>query len=274
MAGLEASLDAKLFTRSQTGLLPTTAAHQLVPFAQAMAAASEALERAASAEPDSSGGVVRLTASEFIGVEVLPAMLARFRAQHPGVTIELAVSNRQQDLLKREADVAIRMTRPRQAALVARQIGHVPIGLYAHRDYIARHGLPDSLEALGSHTLIGYDRDDSAYRGAPPELKVSRSRFALRSDNDLAQLAALRAGFGIGGCQVPLARRDAALVPVLPGMIVLGIDMWLAMHEDLRGQRRVRALFDHLAGELAAYVRAGSPAPVRAPRKSRKTARL
>lgn len=262
MAGLEASLGAKLFTRSQAGLLPTAAAHGLLPYAEAMASASQALERAASADPSGEEGTVRLTASEFVGVAVLPAMLARFREKKPNIAVELSASNRQQDLLKREADIAVRMTEPKQAALVAKRIGRIPIGLYAHRDYIARHGMPDGVEALTRHTLIGYDRDSSAYRGAPADLKITRGLFAFRCDNDLAQLAALKAGFGIGGCQVPLALEDEALVPVLPEAIAFGIEMWLAMHEDLRGLRRVRLLFDHLAAELSAYVRRGrNPSP-------------
>ncbi len=258
MAGLEASLGAKLFTRSQTGLIPTAAAHELVPHAQAMASASESLARAASGESRGARGIVRLTASEFVGVEVLPAILARFRENNPAIEIELAVSNRQQDLLRREADVAVRMVRPRQAALIARRIGHVAIGLFAHRDYIARHGMPEDIDALTKHTLIGFDRDDSAYRDAPAGLRITRQLFAFRCDNDLAQLAALRAGLGIGGCQAPLAARDPALVPVLPLAISFGLEMWLAMHEDMRGNRRVRLLFDHLSAGLSAYLK-GDP---------------
>lgn len=274
MAGLEDSLGAKLFTRSQTGLAPTAAAQELLPHARAMASASEALARAASGEPAGERGTVRLTASEFVGVEVLPPILARFRAKKPQIAIELAASNLQQDLLKREADIAVRMTRPRQTALIARHIGRVPIGLFAHRDYIARHGMPRDLEELRSHTLIGYDRDDRAWREISSGLKVTRDIFALRCDSDLAQLAALRAGFGIGGCQVPLARRDKALVCVLPDAFAPSIDMWLAMHEDLRGQRRVRLLFDHLAAALSQYVKSGRAAAGRRPSKSAKNAHI
>jgi DNA-binding transcriptional LysR family regulator len=256
IAGLEASLGAKLFTRAQSGLLPTVAAHELLPHAEAMASACDALERAASGSSRGTKGTVRLTASEFIGAEVLPPMLARFREDNPEIEIELAVSNRQQDLLRREADVAVRMVRPRQSALIARRIGHIAIGLYAHRRYVTRHGIPSDIHELTRHTLIGFDRDDSAYRGVQAGLRITRGLFAFRCDSDLAQLAALRAGFGIGGCQVPLARRDPELIPVLPHAISFGLEMWLAMHEDLRGNQRVRLIYDHLNAELSAYVKA------------------
>jgi DNA-binding transcriptional LysR family regulator len=272
VAGLEAVLNTKLFTRSQHGLMPTSAARDLLPHAEAMAGACEALARAASGEAEATKGVVRLTASEFIGVEVLPAILARFRALHPEIQIELAVTNRQQDLLRREADIAVRMVRPRQTPLVARRIGRVPIGLFAHRRYISDYGLPSDASELPRHAIIGFDRDDSGYRGLGAGLRVTRELFSFRSDSDLAQLAALRAGLGIAGCQVPIARRDADLIAVLPDEFAFGLDMWLAMHEDLRGSRRVRLLYDHLATELLAYVASGgdrnpgSPSPATPPK--------
>jgi DNA-binding transcriptional LysR family regulator len=262
IAGLELSLGAKLFTRSRSGLIPTATARDLLPHAQAMASASQALARAASGDARGAHGVVRLTASEFVGVEVLPPMLASFRETHPQIDIELVVSDRQQDLLQREADIAVRMLRPRQSALLAWRVGHIAIGLFAHRVYVARHGMPGDTQELGRHALIGFDRDDSAYRDVSPELRITREMFAFRCDNDLAQLAALRAGLGIGGCQAPLALRDPDLVPVLPATVTFGLEMWLAMHEDLRADQRVRLLFDHLKAELASYVHTtGGPAP-------------
>jgi DNA-binding transcriptional LysR family regulator len=265
IAGLEVSLGAKLFTRSPAGLLPTQAAQELSPHAEAMASASQALARAATGAREETRGVVRLTASDFVGVEVLPPMLARFRERHSRIDIELAVGNRQQDLLRREADIAVRMVRPKQSALIARRVGRIVIGLYAHRSYAERCGLPAAVSELAQHTVIGFDRDGSAFRDAPAAFRITRHLFAFRCDNDLAQLAALRAGYGIGGCQAPLAAREPGLIPVLPGAVSFGLEMWLAMHEDLRANQRVRLLFDHLNAELSAYARAGSgPAPVSA----------
>jgi DNA-binding transcriptional LysR family regulator len=254
---LETALGASLFTRAPQGLNPTPAALELVPHARTMASAAEALRRAASGETAEPKGVVRLTASHMIGAEVLPAILAGFHEKHPEIVIELALSNRNQDLLRRDADIAVRMTRPTQGALIARRIGRVDIGLYAHKRYLKRHGAPKTIEDLQSHTMIGFDRDtglmQSASSGGYP---VTRELFALRSDNEHAQLNALRCGFGIAGAQAGIARRDPNLVAVLPDQVRFALEMWLAMHEDQKLNRRVRLLFEHLVVGLGRYVRA------------------
>jgi DNA-binding transcriptional LysR family regulator len=259
---LEDALGVALFTRSPGGLAPTAAALDLVPPAEAMEAAAAALVRAASGAADEARGVVRLTASEMMGGEVLPAMLARFRAAHTGIVLELMLTNRTEDLLRRDADIAVRMARPRQEALLARRIGTVGIGLYAHRRYLAAQGTPRRLDELLRHQLIGFDRDATSWNSVGgPAPEITRESFAFRCDSDLAQLAALRAGLGIGGCQHAIARRDRHLVPVLPRELALSLEMWLAMHEDLHASRRVRLLFEHLAGELGGYAALTAPAP-------------
>lgn len=254
MRQLEADLGVALFARSPQGLVPTENAHELVPHAQAMAAASAALRRAASASNHEIRGVVRLTCSEVVGAEVLPPMLTAFRRQHPGIVIELSLSNHSEDLLRKDADIAVRMLRPAQTALVARRVGGIPLGLHAHRSYLKTHGRPQSVTDLQQHALIGFDRETPALRALRSRLPFSREDFALRSDSDLAQLAAIRAGFGIGVCQCPIARRDRQLVHLLPDAFALELDTWLVMHEDLRTSRRVRLLYDHLAQALGAYV--------------------
>jgi DNA-binding transcriptional LysR family regulator len=254
---LEASLGTSLFARSRHGLVPTPAALALVPHAEAMEAAALALVRAASGEAGEPAGAVRVTASNFIGAEVLPAMLTEFRERHGAIAIELLLSDRNQDLSRRDADIAVRMVRPAQKALIARRLGPVRIGLYAHRRYLARRTMPRSVEDLNAHDIIGFDRDASAMRALGTGLAVSRELFALRTDDSAAQLAHLRAGFGIGACQRGVAARSPDLVPVLAGQVGFKLEMWLVMHEDLKGSRRVRLLFDHLAGALKAYAAAG-----------------
>jgi DNA-binding transcriptional LysR family regulator len=253
---LEAALGLDLFTRSPRGLIPTPGALDLVPHAQAMAAASAALLRAASGEAAAERGVVRLTASEIIGCEVLPGILGPFRRAHPTIDLELVLSNRPEDLLQRDADIAVRMMRPTQSQLVTRKIGTVGLGLYAHRTYLAANGLPQGPHDLEQHCLIGFDRDDHSFRSVGPQaLEVTRQTFGFRCDSDLAQLAALRAGVGIGGCQENIARKDPDLIRVLPNALRFELEIWLAMHEDLRTTRRIRLLFDHLAEGLGRYLR-------------------
>jgi DNA-binding transcriptional LysR family regulator len=269
VAELETALGQPLFVRSQAGLSPAPAALHLRPHAEAMEAAAAALLREASGALGEPEGVVRLTASEIIGVEVLPPMLTAFREKHPKITIELVLSNLNQDLLRRDADIAVRMARPTQSALLARRLGGVPVGLYAHRNYLARHGMPRNLDELRQHAIVGFDSDASAIRSfRQTGLPITRALFAFRSDNDHAQLAALRSGFGISGCQKRIAARDPDLVAVLPEAFRFELEMWLVMHEDLRASRRVRLLYDHLADALIAY--AGEPEAAAGPGGSRK----
>lgn len=254
---LEAALGSKLFARSRHGLAPTPVALALVSHAEAMEAAARALQRAASGEADEPGGAVRVTASNVIGIEVLPSILAQFRERHPAIAIELALSDRTQDLSRRDADIAVRMVRPTQKALIAKRLGAVRIGLFAHTRYLARRGTPRNIDELAHHDIIGFDRDTTAMRALGMSLAISRDLFALRTDDSAAQINALRAGFGIGVCQVGIAARDQALVPVLPGLVAFRLEMWLVMHQDLKNSRRVRLLFDHLASALKAYAAAG-----------------
>lgn len=256
IAALEESLGVALFTRSPQGLSPTAAAAALAPHAEAMASAAETLARAASGAADPAKGTVRLTASVFMAGEVLPAMLADFQDRHRGIVVELLASNLVEDLLRRDADLAVRTTRPTQAALVAKRIGSVPVGLYARRDYLARRGMPKQLSDVADHVVIGFDRDDSVARGvAIAGLALTRDLFSFRTDNDLVQFAAIREGVGIGGCQIGIARRNPDLVRVLPEIVLIEFEVWLAMHEDLRWDRRVRLLFDHLAERLGDYIK-------------------
>lgn len=252
---LEAVLGAPLFTRSASGLAPTETALALRPHAEAMSAAAEALVRTASGEADAVRGAIRITASDVVSVEVLPPILTSFHETFPDVAIELVSSNRQEDLLRRDADIAVRMIRPTQNAIVARHVGDVPLRLYAHRRYIEAHGMPTSL-ADAAHSAIGFDRDMQIQRYLQErQLPLTRATFAFRSDHDPAQLAALRAGFGVGGCQAPIARRDPDLVPVLEDEFRADLEFWVAMHEDLKASRRMRLMFDWLVEGLGEYVR-------------------
>jgi DNA-binding transcriptional LysR family regulator len=252
---LQQALGFALFTRSQRGLLPTEAARQLRPYAEALAATTAALLRAASSQSGEARGAVRVTASEVIGAEVLPPILGPLREAHPGLAIELVLSNRIENLLHREADIAVRMIRPDQDALIARFIGRIPLGFFARQDYLQRHGAPNALADLAQHALIGFDRDAASMRALEAQIgKVDRTLVALRTDNQLAQLAAIRAGFGVGVCQVGLAKREPSLVRLLPDFEPR-LDIWLAMHEDLKETRRCRVVFDGLAEGLARYVR-------------------
>lgn len=252
---LEQALAVALFTRSQAGLAPTEAALALIPHAEAMASAASALARVASGRAAEERGAVRVTASEMLGAEVLPPLLSAFRRAHPAIDVELVLNNRQEDLLRREADLAVRMVRPTQRALLAKKLGVIELGLHAHPSYAKAYGLPRTLEELGAHPLIGFDRAASLRKLPKLPIPLSRERFAFRCDSDLGQFRALCAGFGLGVCQLPLARREQ-LVRVLPEAFRFELEVWLVMHKDQRSTRRLRLMFEHLASGLSAYVAA------------------
>jgi DNA-binding transcriptional LysR family regulator len=138
---------------------------------------------------------------------------------------------------------------------MAKKIGTVTLGLHAHRRYLETHGIPRTPDDLSDHALIGYDQETPAVRSLQASgMRFRRAMFALRTDSNLAQLAAIRAGYGVGLCQLPLGRRDADLVQLLPKHFAFALEIWLVMHENLRGSPRMRAVFDHLDGQLSLYV--------------------
>lgn len=255
---LEQSLGAPLFLRSSRGLTPTDLAETLRPHLDEMAAAAGAALRDASGAADGERGVVRVAVSEFMGVEVLPPILSSFHEKHPDIVIEMVLSDKTEDLSRRDADIAVRMIRPTQGALVARKIGAIRLGFYASESYVARHGVPAGFEDLrNGHTLIGYDReriDLEALRHVDlGGMEITRNTFQVRTDNNVAQVASVRAGLGIGAVQNTLARRWG-LVPVMPNAFHFDLEVWVAMHENLKGSRRMRLMFDHLAEGLAVFL--------------------
>jgi DNA-binding transcriptional LysR family regulator len=254
---LEGALGVALFSRSPSGLLATEAARQLVPHAEAMEAAFAALKRAATPGGDGQSlrGTIRISASEIMGTFVLPEILAELRGRFPELVLELALNNRTDDLLRRHADLAVRMTRPKQDGLVARRLGSLSLGLYAHRAYVARRGLPERLEDLRRHDVVGFDRDDHSARAvAGTTLPISRDLFSFRTDSDIAQVMAVRAGLGIGMMLKRLARADAGLVAVLADRVSVTLECWLAVHEDQKDAAAVRAVFDGLGSGLSRWM--------------------
>jgi DNA-binding transcriptional LysR family regulator len=249
---LEQAIGRDLFVRSQRGLTPTAAALELKPYVELLATTSAALLRTAEGQAGAVAGTVRISASEVVSAEHLPAILSRLRQKHPALAFEISASNSVDDLLQRQADIAVRMVQPTQQSLIARKVAPIPLGLHAHVDYLARRGTPVTLRDLADHDLIGFDTETPAIRAFAEQFPAfNRASFALRIDSDVAQLAAIRAGFGIGICQVPVAARAPGLVRVLAADFAVDLDVWIVMHEDLRTSPRCRVVFDDLVEEFA-----------------------
>lgn len=253
VAELEAQWGVVLFERTGRGLLPTAAALRLAEAARAMEGGAAQLARTLSGADTEEAGTVRITASQPVACVLLPPLLARMRLALPQVQVELVSSNAVSNLLRREADIALRMVQPAQASLVARRIGKVTLGAYAHRDYLARRGVPRQMEDLLQHDVIAGDRDEQvlrAFQAVQPA--ATRAAFVLRTDDLVAQWQAVRGGLGIGFVADYAARTDPQVVPVLPALRIPPIPMWLAVHREIRTSRRIRAVYDFLAHALPA----------------------
>ncbi len=252
---LEAELGVALFIRSREGLVPTEDALNLLPEAQAMAGSYRIFVRKVAGENQESVGTIRLAVSEVMGIEVLPEILARCHRQYPNIKIELSISNKLDNLLRRDADVAIRMVRPQQDALIAKNVGLSQVGLFCHKKYIEMHGMPTQIGKLKQHTLIGPDEDHLFFETLKSYgVKLNRDDIWFRMDNQIAQLNLLRKGVGIGAMQIPLAKKERDLIQVFENELSIPLPIWVVMHEDLRASKRVRTVFNFLITELQVFL--------------------
>lgn len=251
IAELESQLGVVLFERTGRGLVPTATALRLAESARAMEASAHQLARSVSGADAGVSGTVRITASQPVACVLLPPVLARMRQALPEVQVELVASNEVTNLLRREADIALRMVRPGQASLVARRIGAVTLGAYAHRDYLRRKGTPRQPSDLLQHQLVGADRNEDILRGFTAlGHAVERQHFAFRTDDLMAYWEAVRAGLGIGFVADYVARTDPNVAPVLPMLPLPELPIWLTVHREIRTSRKIRAVYDFLAAEV------------------------
>jgi DNA-binding transcriptional LysR family regulator len=251
IAELEGQLGVVLFERTGRGLLPTDMAHRLEESARAMEGGALQLARSVSGAQEAVSGSVRITASQPVACFVMPGVLAQMRVALPDVQVDLVASNAVSNLLRREADIALRMVQPDQASLITKRIGKVTLGAYAHRDYLRRRGTPKLMEDLVTHELVGNDRDEAMLRGfAQYGFPVTREAFAFRTDDLIAYWEAVRAGLGVGFVADYLARMDNQLVPLLPMIRIPPLPIWLTVHREIRTSPRIRAVYDFLAGAV------------------------
>ena len=181
-------------------------------------------------------------------------MMARLGMEEPGIEVEIVASNLVENLLRRDADIAIRMVEPAQNELVARKVTNIPLVACAATAYLDRRGRPRAIADLAGHDLIGFDRSDDIIDGfARFDLALRRHDFRFRTDNQIVMWQALRAGNGIGFAQAPLAASDPLVETLLPDIRLPDLPVWLAMHRDVRTSLRIRRVADFLHEELRRY---------------------
>ena len=252
VAELERQLGTVLFERTGRGLSPTAAALVLAESARTMESGALELGQVLRGELRREQATVRLTASTPVATYLMPGLLTHMRLALPGIRVELVASNAVKNLLRREADIAIRMVRPAQNTVIARKIGEVRLGAYAHRNYLARRGLPRRQADLLQHDLIAGDSDTTVLEGLRSlGQPVDPACFALRCDDLIVQWQAVAAGLGIGFASAYMARAHPDVVPVLGGVLkITPLPMWLVVHRELRSSPHIRSVYDFLAAEL------------------------
>lgn len=254
VAELERQLGVSLFARHARGLALTERGTALYASASAAREAIDGLQRAASGLNESLAGTVRISASVFVAHHVLPSIVAALRVEHPEIAIEIVSSDQVSNLLRRDADVAVRMVKPSQPDLVARRIGHAGLGLFASEGYISAFGEP-RVERLPQHVFIGYDRETLALRVlAELGVPLRREDFAVRTDDQPLQLALALEGVGIVALQRRIAERVGGLREVMRAEFGLpDLPVWLVAHREVQYSARVRRVFDHLAAGLKEF---------------------
>jgi len=250
---IEAALGTEVFRRHAKGLALTETGRAMLPAAQAMREAAARMALIAAGEGTGPEGSVRITASVVVSHFLLPPILSRLRRDQPGIRIDLVASDSSENLLFREADIAVRMYRPEQLDMVTRHVCDLPLGLYAATAYLDRVGRPETPEAALALDWVGFDRDEMLIRGMRAAgFPVSRDFFALRTDDQAAHWHLVRAGGGLGVVQQAIGAADPAVERVLPDLVLPSLPVWLTAHEALRPVPRVARVWDTLAGTLAA----------------------
>jgi len=248
IATLESQLRLPLFERTGRGLKPTAAGLAIVPGARQMADAAQALGLALRGLNAEIKGSVRVSCSQVMASTLMAECVALLRSKQPALQVDLVASNDVSNLLRREADIALRMVQPVQGSLVAQRIAALHIGAFAASSYLGKQGVPKRLGDLAGHDLVGLDRDDTLICAlAAAGLALSRDSFAVRTDDQVAYIRLVQEGAGIGFMPTVVGARVPGLVPVLAGSAMPALPVWLAVHREITGNPLIRVVFDHIA---------------------------
>ena len=255
---LEDQIGLRLFERQARGLELTETGESLLEPARAMRAAFGQLRLRAAGQDHKIQGTVRITASEVMAHHVLPQIIAQMRETEPNIQIELVPSDSSENLLFREADIAVRMYRSTQLDVITKQIGTVEMGIFAAKKYLAKHGTPERIEDLLNHTIVGYDRDDRIIVGMRDlGWPASRDFFDVRCDDQNTYWELVRAGCGVGFTQQPFANVDPLIQRVLPEVELPTLPIWLAAPEVMRSTPRIKRVWDMLEEGISAVFARG-----------------
>jgi DNA-binding transcriptional LysR family regulator len=252
VAAIEQRMGVTLFERVGKTMALTTTGLDLLEHARAMGAAADALRLAATGRSEALGGVVSVSASDAVAAYLLPPLVQQLREQEPGIAIEVIASNALSDLLRREADIAVRHVKPEQPELIARLIRETAANFYASESWVKAHGHPRTAEEAAHLPFVGSDRSGRflAYlrqHGLP----LTEANFSCYADHTVAHWALVRQGMGIGAMMDEIAQQTPGMVRVLDEVPPVLFPIWLVTHRELRTSRRIRVVFEALAQGLA-----------------------
>ncbi|MEM0948739.1 MAG: LysR family transcriptional regulator [Pseudomonadota bacterium] len=252
LASLEADLGVMLFERSGRGVSLTQAGLDLLDHVRAMAEGANLMSLAASGKSQAIEGKVRVTAAEMTAAYLLPPMLEHLSAHAPDLEIEIVTDNTLRDLLRREADIAVRHVRPDQDNLIAKRVSEEPMRFYATAGYIEAHGVPELGAGASLHQFASFgDFERVAGYLKPLGLDLDRRNFRYTSNSQLVEWEIARNGQSIAIMTDRIARMFPAFRPVLTDVDPFKMPVWLVAHRELLTSRRIRLVFDTLADGLS-----------------------
>jgi DNA-binding transcriptional LysR family regulator len=251
VAAIEKHMGVTLFERVGKAMALTPTGLDLLEHARAMGVAAEALGMAATGRSQAVGGVVSVSATDAVAAYLLPPLVRRLREQEPGIAIEVISSNALSDLLRREADIAIRHVKPEQPELIARLVREATAGFYASEGWVKAHGHPRTAEQAADLPFVGSDRSGQLlaylkHHGLP----LTEANFSCYADHSVPHWALVQQGMGIGVVGDDMVRDTPGIVRVLDDVPPVRFPIWLVTHRELRTSRRIRVVFEALAQGL------------------------
>lgn len=239
---LESTTKLNLFKRSSQGVILTDAGQSLLQAAQEMNDSALSFNRKVAGLSTELQGDIRISVNEIVGIYLLPLAISEFHKQHPSVNIEIVISNNTSCINKQEADIALRMFRPTHPDLVVKRLPNMPLGFYAHKDYIKKFGVPKSFNDIKNHTIIGFD-ESSRFIDSAQSLgtKLERSDFKIRTDNILMQIKLANTGIGIAVTHKIIAEKVFHLQEIMEWIALPDLQFWVVCHTDTQYNSKIVA---------------------------------
>ena len=244
---LESYTQLNLFKRSTQGVILTESGQFLVESAQKMNQYALSFNRKVAGLSTELSGDIRISVNEIVGLYLLPPVITAFHKQHPSVNIEIVISNQTSSINKRETDIALRMYRPSQPELIVKRLPNMPLGFYAHKDYITQHGIPKTFNDIKNHTIIGFDELTKFIDSAQSQgTKLERKDFKIRTDNILMQVKLANAGIGIVVTHKKIAEKVFNLQEIMDWVILPDLEFWIVCHSDTQYNSKIIALIQYI----------------------------